>query len=74
MGPSKTRPGAISARGRPDFAFNLDTARVIDEILERAGAVCPIINETGTLTSLAERPRRTLRLGATHSFPSTPIR
>ncbi|MEM0968964.1 MAG: N-acetylmuramoyl-L-alanine amidase [Verrucomicrobiota bacterium] len=64
VGHSKARPGAISARGRPEFAFNLDTARVIDEILERAGATCLIINETGTLTGLAERPQRAARLGA----------
>lgn len=64
VGHSKTRPGAISARGRSEFEFNLDTARVIDEILEGAGAKCLIINETGTLTGLAERPQRALRLGA----------
>jgi len=64
VGHSKTRPGAISARGRPEFEFNLDTARVIDEILERAGATCLIINETGTLRGLAERPQRAVRLGA----------
>ncbi len=64
VGHSKTRPGAISARGRPEFEFNLDATRVIDEILERAGAKCLIINETGTLRGLAERPQRALRLGA----------
>jgi len=69
VGHSKTRPGAISARGRPEFDFNLDTARVIDEILERAGARCLIINETGTLKGLAERPQRAVRLGA-HVFIS----
>ena len=64
VGHSKARPGALSARGRGEFEFNLDTARVIDEILENAGAKCLIINETGTLTGLAERPERALRLGA----------
>ncbi len=64
VGHSKTRPGAISARGRSEFEFNLDTAKVIDEFLEGAGARCLIINETGTLTGLAERPGRALRLGA----------
>ncbi|MEM9282239.1 MAG: N-acetylmuramoyl-L-alanine amidase [Verrucomicrobiota bacterium] len=64
VGHSKARPGAISARGRGEFDFNLDAARVIDELLERAGAKCLIINETGTLTGLAERPERALRLGA----------
>ena len=64
VGHSKARPGAFSARGRGEFEFNLDTAKVIDEILEDAGAKCLIINETGTLTGLAERPERALRLGA----------
>lgn len=64
VGHSVSRPGAISARGRGEFDFNLDAARVIDSILERAGAKCLIINETGTLTGLAERPERALRLGA----------
>ncbi|MEM1443229.1 MAG: N-acetylmuramoyl-L-alanine amidase [Verrucomicrobiota bacterium] len=64
VGHSKARPGAISARGRGEFDFNLDTSLVIDEILEKAGAKCLIINETGTLTGLAERPERALRLGA----------
>ncbi|MEM9016532.1 MAG: N-acetylmuramoyl-L-alanine amidase [Verrucomicrobiota bacterium] len=64
VGHSTARPGAFSARGRGEFEFNLDAARVIDEILERAGATCLIINETGTLTGLAERPERALRLGA----------
>ncbi|MEM7601179.1 MAG: N-acetylmuramoyl-L-alanine amidase, partial [Verrucomicrobiota bacterium] len=64
VGHSKTRPGAFSARGRGEFEFNLDTARVIDVILESAGATCLIINETGTLQGLAERPQRALRLGA----------
>lgn len=64
VGHSKARPGAISARGRGEFEFNLDTAKVIDEILENAGAKCLIINETGSLTGLAERPQRAVRLEA----------
>ena len=64
VGHSKSRPGALSARGRPEFDFNLATARVVDGILESAGAKCLIINETGTLQGLAERPERARRLGA----------
>ncbi len=69
VGHSKTSPGAISARGRAEFEFNLATAKVLDEVLEKAGAKCLIINETGTLTGLSERPQRAQKLGA-HVFIS----
>lgn len=45
----------MSARGRGEFFFNSDIARVIAGVLERAGAKVILINGDGSMTGLAER-------------------
>ncbi len=50
-------PGAISARGRPEFAFNRDfAARLGDALAARGLAVCPV-NFDGRIGSLVARPQ-----------------
>ena len=36
-------PGAISARGRPEFEFNLDLARAIEAVLKARGHATKLI-------------------------------
>ncbi len=55
VGHGRLTLGAISARGRGEFLFNRDSARVFAEVLERAGAVVILINGDGAITGLAER-------------------
>jgi N-acetylmuramoyl-L-alanine amidase len=55
VGHSRLTPGAMSARGRGEFLFNLSTARVIAGVLERAGAKVILINGDGAVTGLADR-------------------
>lgn len=50
-------PGATSARGRPEFAFNLDLAREIDEALRARGYSTQMIGADGRMKSLWRRPR-----------------
>jgi N-acetylmuramoyl-L-alanine amidase len=69
VGHSLASGGALSARGRSEHEFNRDTALALAAALRRAGARVSVINETGTLTGLAERPQRAQRLGA-HAFVS----
>lgn len=64
VGHSKAQGGAISARGRSEFDFNLDMARSIAGALRSSGAKVTIINEKGTMTGLAERPLLAGRIGA----------
>ena len=60
VGHSLAAPGAISARGRPEFELNRDLAREIGERLGRQGIAVRMIGEDGTLDRLSER----VRLGA----------
>jgi N-acetylmuramoyl-L-alanine amidase len=64
VGHSLSNGGAKSATGRLEYEYNADTARVLREVLQAAGARVMIINETGTLTGLWDRPQRAQRLGA----------
>jgi N-acetylmuramoyl-L-alanine amidase len=49
------RPGAMSARGVPEFEYNLQLAREIEEALRQAGHRTLLIGEDGTAASLARR-------------------
>ena len=60
VGHSLAAPGAISARGRPEFEFNRDLARDIRERLEHQGVKLRMIGEDGS----AERLQDRVRLGA----------
>lgn len=55
VGHSRLSPGALSARGRGEFLFNVSTARVIAEVMTRAGAHVILINGDGAVAGLAER-------------------
>lgn len=56
IGHYQLKPGARSARGRPELDFNQATARVIASALEAAGAKVILVNAEGTVSSLKERP------------------
>lgn len=55
VGHSRLSPGATSARGRGEFLFNLETARVISTVLKKAGAHVILINADGAIKGLPER-------------------
>lgn len=57
VGHSRGEPGAISARGKPEFGFNLALAHAVAAALARAGAWPKLINDKGETISLAERVR-----------------
>lgn len=50
-------PGAISARGRPEFGFNLDLAREIGAALKTRGHAARLIGADGKMNELWRRPR-----------------
>lgn len=55
VGHSRLTPGAMSARGRGEFLFNLDTARVVSTVLKKAGAHVILVNGDGAIKGLTER-------------------
>lgn len=58
VGHSLAAPGAISARGRPEFEFNRDLALEIRERLERQGVKVRMIGEDGSAERLHDRVRQ----------------
>lgn len=56
VGHTLAAPGAISARGRPEFAFNLDLAKQVAEALEEKALHVVPVNFDGRIGSLQERP------------------
>jgi N-acetylmuramoyl-L-alanine amidase len=56
VGHAPMRPGAVSARGRPEFEFNRDLARAIRAALEGRGLEVRLINELGDIGELSARP------------------
>ena len=50
--------GAISARGRPEFAFNRQFAGVLETALQAHGMAVREVNFAGDIASLAERPKQ----------------
>lgn len=50
-------PGVISARGRPEFEFNLDLAREIEAVLMVRGHATRLIGADGGMKELRRRPR-----------------
>ena len=57
VGHYKEVPGAISARGRPEFAFNLDLARELEKELQARGHATQLIGADGGMQDLWRRPR-----------------
>lgn len=57
VGHTPAHPGAISARGRPEFEFNRDLAQAVAAALERRGFAVRLINGQGDIGSLEARPK-----------------
>ncbi len=55
VGHSLARPGALSARGVPEFEFNLKLAQAIAAELGKAGLAARLIGADGLADNLAER-------------------
>jgi N-acetylmuramoyl-L-alanine amidase len=55
VGHYSEEPGVISARGRPEFAFNLDLARAIDTVLKARGHKTRLIGDDGAMKDLWRR-------------------
>lgn len=55
VGHSKVHPGAISARGVPEFQFNANLAREVAEALRQDSMTVALIGADGGMTGLKER-------------------
>jgi N-acetylmuramoyl-L-alanine amidase len=64
VGHSAARPGATSARGRPEFAFNRDLAIVVDRTLRDRGFRTRLIGVGGDINDLASRTELAADAGA----------
>jgi len=51
-------PGVISSHGRPEFEFNRDLAREIEQQLQARGRSTQLIGADGDMSSLARRPQQ----------------
>lgn len=65
VGHSKSRPGAISARGKPEFEFNLALARTIHESLSARHVSSILIGDDGAMANLETRTSKANVEGAT---------
>ncbi|MBK8174026.1 MAG: N-acetylmuramoyl-L-alanine amidase [Rhodospirillales bacterium] len=65
VGHSLRRPGAISARGAVEFAFNQALARVIAQRLRHQGLRTVLIGDDGDLDRLTDRTAAAAAAGAT---------
>ncbi len=64
VGHSHAYPGALSARGGPEFAFNLDLARAVEAALAARNTRSVLIGDEGALTELHHRTRLAAEKGA----------
>jgi N-acetylmuramoyl-L-alanine amidase len=58
IGHTLTQPGAVSARGRPEFQFNRDLVKVLDSSLRNRAFRTLVINPEGKPIKLFERAAR----------------
>lgn len=65
VGHSRSRPGAISARGKPEFEFNLALARTIHESLSSRHVSSILIGDDGAMANLETRTLKANAEGAT---------
>jgi N-acetylmuramoyl-L-alanine amidase len=65
VGHSQAHPGATSARGRPEFAFNLDLARDIQSRLAASKVPAFLIGDDGLMNVLTARTAQAAARGAT---------
>lgn len=64
VGHSTARPGAVSARGRPEFAFNRDLAMAVDQALQDRGFRTRMIGVEGDVNDLSARTAAAADAGA----------
>ncbi|NOT12786.1 MAG: N-acetylmuramoyl-L-alanine amidase [Methylococcaceae bacterium] len=64
VGHSTMHPGAISAYGKPEFAFNVDLAKSIQGVVTSYGIPSLQIGNDGQTTDLTQRTDRAHRAGA----------
>lgn len=65
IGHSRLHPGATSARGKPEFEFNVGLARTIFGVLSSRHVPSILIGEDGTMTGLEARTSKANAGGAT---------
>src|SRR5450631_4898187 len=65
IGHSKSNPGAMSARGKPEFEFNLALAEAIRQELASRHVRTLLIGEDGTMEELPKRTAAAAMGGAT---------
>jgi N-acetylmuramoyl-L-alanine amidase len=64
VGHSLSRPGAISARGEPEFSFNRGLALVVERVLRERGFRTRLIGEQGDIEKLTDRSAAAASAGA----------
>jgi N-acetylmuramoyl-L-alanine amidase len=64
VGHSKLKPGTVSARGKPEFEFNLELARILRETLAAQGVPSLLIGDNGEMDVLTRRTEAAARQGA----------
>ena len=64
IGHSRSRPGTVSARGEPEFAFNHGLALVVERVLRDRGFRTLLIGERGDSDKLMERSAAAEAAGA----------
>lgn len=64
VGHSVANPGALSARGRPEFEFNAELADALTTALDEIGISCVLIGRDGEMADLMQRVRTAGRSGA----------
>jgi N-acetylmuramoyl-L-alanine amidase len=64
VGHSTARPGATSARGEPEFAFNRGLALVVERVLRQRGFRTRLIGEQGDFDKLTDRTAAAASAGA----------
>ena len=69
VGHSLSRPGATSARGEPEFAFNRGLALVVERALREQGFRTRLIGEQGDFDKLTDRTAAAASAGATFFCP-----
>jgi N-acetylmuramoyl-L-alanine amidase len=64
VGHTLSQPGATSATGVPEFAYNQRLARAVDDALRRGGIATVVIGENGAPLALVARSRLAQAAGA----------
>jgi N-acetylmuramoyl-L-alanine amidase len=64
VGHSLSRPGAVSARGEPEFVFNRGLALVVERVLRQRGFRTRLIGEQGEMEKLTDRTAMAASVGA----------